>query len=144
MEIFRSGSAISQGVSYIQIARSTASTYDGEAHGRGGELAAPLLDVLRPLLVVLEAVGRNTDDLHVALREVRRPADPRSTTSGSMCAHGDVPASHLCELSGADGREVTRVREEDGLRKGASDDERSAQAETKTRAPKNRQSTHGT
>ncbi len=61
---------------------------------RGGALR--LLDVLGPLLVVVDGVDGQADDLHVALVEFR------------------LDAGHVAELCRADGREVTGVREEDG------------------------------
>jgi hypothetical protein len=61
-------------------------------------LATVFVDVLHPLLVLVKAVGRDTNNLDVALREVV------STTS------------NLTELSSADGSEVSRVGKEDSLR----------------------------
>ncbi len=43
----------------------------------GSELATIVVDVLHPPLVVLEAVRRDTDELHAALLKVGRPADRR-------------------------------------------------------------------
>ena len=47
--------------------------YDGEVNSGGSELSTPFLDVLGPLVVVLETVGGDSDDLYIALREVRCP-----------------------------------------------------------------------
>lgn len=52
-----------------------------------------LVDVLNPFVVVLQAVGRDPDDLGVARGEIL----------GSAC--------NFAEFGGADGCEVTRVRE---------------------------------
>lgn len=60
-------------------------------------LGAVLVDIHDPFVVILEIVGRNTDDLDIALCKV-------------VCATGD-----LAELSGADRGEVSGVRKEDGL-----------------------------
>jgi hypothetical protein len=49
--------------------------------------------------MVLESVGGDTNDLHVAFGKVRRAA------------------GNLTELGGADGSEVSRVGEKDGLRR---------------------------
>ena len=49
-------------------------THNRELDRGRGELGAPLLNILGPLVVVLEAVGRDADDLHIALLEVRLPA----------------------------------------------------------------------
>ena len=51
----------------------TRTTYNGEADGGGREPATPLLDILGPFVVILEAVGRDTDDLYIALSKVWRP-----------------------------------------------------------------------
>src|SRR5262249_49961167 len=61
-----------------------------------GRLALGLLDVLRPALVRRDRVDRQTDRLHVALVEFR--LEPRD----------------VAELGRAHGREVARMREEDG------------------------------
>ena len=73
VEILRSASAI-----YIKVSTpitrqcDTRTTYNGEADGGGREPATPLLDILGPFVVILEAVGRDTDDLYIALSEIRR------------------------------------------------------------------------
>ena len=48
-------------------------THNRESDCRRGKLATPFLDILRPLLMVLQSVRRDANDLHTALREVRRP-----------------------------------------------------------------------
>lgn len=73
MEILRSASAICRTHSVIPFTNhSDTETYDGVLDVGG----AILVDVLDPLVVVGEAVGGDTNELHVALREVRRP-DPK-------------------------------------------------------------------
>ena len=95
-------------------------TYDRELNIRRAELAAPVVDVRDPLLVVGQAVRGEPNELHVALLEVRRPADHRGGISlfsrwrdGSSTV--DLPPRDLSKLRGADGGEITRVGEEDGL-----------------------------
>lgn len=62
-------------------------TYDGELHvSRADGLAAELIDVLHPALVVLEVVRREADDLHVALRPLRGPVH-RSRLNTDAPAH---------------------------------------------------------
>ena len=61
-----------------------------------GRRALRLLDVLRPPLVVVERVDRESDDLHAALVELR------------------LDVRHVAELGGADRGEVARVGEQDG------------------------------
>lgn len=78
---------------------------------------APLVDVLDPLVVVLEAVGGDADELHVALREVRGPVIQCPWSGIALCFANstNLPPRDLSELGRADGGEVTRVREEDRL-----------------------------
>ena len=72
-------------------------THDGELDIGRGNFAAEGVDVLDPLMVLLEAISGDTNDLDVSLLEV-------FSTS-----------SDLAELSSADGGKVSRVREEDRL-----------------------------
>lgn len=62
--------------------------------------------------MVLETVGRNTDDLDVALGKV------------------GFTTSDLAELSGANRGEVSRMREEDGLERNSDKDEGSERDHT--------------
>ena len=48
-------------------------TDDGEGDISRAELATPFFNILHPLVVLLEAVGGDTDDLDVALSKVGRP-----------------------------------------------------------------------
>ena len=68
---------------------------DERVVGRG---ALRLLDVLRPLLVVLDGIDGEADDLDAAAGELR------------------LDAGHVAELGRAHGREVARVREQHGPR----------------------------
>jgi len=69
---------------------------DGEINRCRSELRTPLLDILRPFGMVLEAVRRNTDDLDV---------------SGSKV--GSSPGD-LRKFRGAHGREITWMGEQNG------------------------------
>lgn len=73
------------------------SSYNGELNIGRTELAAKRVDVLHPLVVLLETVRGDTDHLDIALRKV----------GGAT--------SDLTELGGADRGEVSGVGEEDGL-----------------------------
>lgn len=73
-------------------------TYNRKLNISRSNLATVFVDVLHPLLVLIKAVGRDTKNLDITLREVL------STTC------------NLTELSGADGSEVSGVGEEDSLR----------------------------
>jgi len=59
------------------------------------DLGTEFVDVLDPFVVILKTVGRDTDDLHVALGKVVGTA------------------GNFSEFSGADWREITRVGEQD-------------------------------
>lgn len=73
-------------------------THDRELDIGGPSLGSKLIDVHDPFVVVLEAVGGDSDDFDVA----------RGKVFGSAC--------NLAELGRADGREVARVREQDSPR----------------------------
>jgi len=72
--------------------------YNRELDISGAVLGAVLVDIHNPFVVILEIIGRNTDDLDIALCKV-------------VCATSD-----LAELGGADRGEVSGMREEDGPR----------------------------
>ena len=72
-------------------------TYNGELDIGGGSLRSIRLDVLHPLMMGLETIGRNSENFDSSFRKVISTA------------------CHLSELSCANGSEVIRVREEDGL-----------------------------
>ncbi len=55
-------------------------THDGELDIGRAELGTPVVNVLDPLLVVAEAIRGYTDELHIALLEVRRPTDIKALT----------------------------------------------------------------
>ena len=78
----------------------------------GAVLGAVLVDIQDPLVVILEIVGRNTDDLDVALCKV-------------VCATSD-----LAELGGADRGEVSGMREEDDLECSSAKDGRNEEGHT--------------
>ena len=71
--------------------------YNWEFHFRGCNLGSIFIDILHPSLMLVKAIGRDSDDFDVALFEVF------GTTSD------------LTELSGANGGEISRVGEENGL-----------------------------
>lgn len=48
-------------------------THDRELDVGWAVLGTPVVDVLDPLLVVAQAVRRDTDEFHIALLEIRRP-----------------------------------------------------------------------
>ena len=70
--------------------------YNRELNVRRTNGGSDFVDVFYPLLMRLEAIGRETDQLYTPLLEV----------GGSTC--------NLTELSCANGCEIGRVREEDG------------------------------
>ena len=72
-------------------------SYDGKLNVGWGGLGSIRLNVFHPLMMGLETIGRNSENLDVAFREV----------ISTSC--------HLSELSCADRRKVIRMREEDGL-----------------------------
>ena len=72
-------------------------THDGELDIGRGNFAAEGVDVLNPLMVLLEAISGDTNDLDVSLLEVL------STSSD------------LTEFGSADGGKVARVREQNCL-----------------------------
>ena len=61
------------------------------------DLTTVLVNVLYPLLMLIKAVGGDTDDLNIALLEILGPT------------------SHLTEFSSANRREISRVREKYSL-----------------------------
>ncbi len=71
--------------------------YNGELDIGRSKLGAIFVDILDPCMVVLETIGRDTDHLHITGCKIRSAA------------------SDFTKLSGADGREIARVREQDGL-----------------------------
>ena len=104
----------------------TTTTHDGELHIRRARgLAAVLVDVLDPVVVLLQVVRGDANDLYVALLEVLRAA------------------RHLAELGRAHGREVARVGEENGLRVRGHISKSSSKI-AKGDAPKSRRSSRGT
>jgi hypothetical protein len=78
----------------------------------GAVLGAVLVDIHNPFVVILEIIGRNTDDLDIALCKV-------------VCATSD-----LAELGGADRGEVSGMREEDGLKCSSDKDSRNEEEHT--------------
>jgi hypothetical protein len=62
--------------------------YNRELHVGRPDLPAKIVDVLDPFFVIVEVIGGNADDFHVALSEIFRTA-------------GDLP-----QLGGADGGEI--------------------------------------
>lgn len=102
-----------------QTTREGVCVYNREVDIGGAELGTIVANVLDPLVVVFETVGRDADHLDVALCKI-------------VLATGD-----LAELGGADRCKVTGVREENGLQ----DDQRGAIGAREGRIPKNRRST---
>jgi len=72
-------------------------SYDWEFDLRGCNLGSILIDVLDPFLMLVKAIGRDSDDFDVALFEI-------------FGATGN-----LTELGGADGGEISGMGEENGL-----------------------------
>lgn len=72
-------------------------THDGVLDIGGSDLGAERVNVLDPFMMLLEAIGRDANDLYISLLEVLGTS------------------SNLTELGSADGGEVSRVREEDRL-----------------------------
>jgi len=72
-------------------------SYDWEFDLRGCNLGSILIDVLHPFLMLVKAIGRDSDDFDVALCEI-------------FGATGD-----LTELRGADGGEISGMGEKNGL-----------------------------
>lgn len=68
-------------------------THNGKLNISGPNFGSELVDVLDPFVVVLQAIGRDPDDLGIA----------RGKILGSAC--------NFAELGSADGCKVTRVRE---------------------------------
>ena len=95
--------------------------YNRELDIGGAVLGTELVDVLDPLVVIVETVGRNTDDLDVTL-----------------CKVGST-ASDLAELSSANRGEISGMREEDGLDVAV----QIAAAEARKIIPKNHRSIRG-
>lgn len=71
--------------------------YNWELDVGGSDLGAVFIDVFHPLLMFFEAIGRNANNLDVALRKVGSAAGDLTKLSGA----------HRCEVSG--------MREQDGL-----------------------------
>jgi len=67
---------------------------DGELHVGWSVSSAEVVDIFDPLVVVFEAIGRNSNEFNIALSKVISAA------------------SDLAELSGADGCKVSGMREE--------------------------------
>jgi hypothetical protein len=74
-------------------------TYYRELDICGSNFSSVFVDVLDPVFMVVQAVGRDADELDVPFGKLRR------TTSD------------FAKLGGADRSKVSRVREEDGLKK---------------------------
>ena len=94
-------------------------THDGELYVSGTVSGTPFVDVLDPLLVVVESVCRNADELHTALLKVGRSAGSMTLMPWHPVdnkTHSDAPACDFGKLGRADRGEVPGVREEDGLR----------------------------
>lgn len=72
-------------------------TYDGELDISGSSLRAKIVDILHPFVVLLEAIGRDTDHLDVASCEIRGTA------------------SNFSELGGADWGKVSWMGEQNCL-----------------------------
>lgn len=77
--------------------KAEALAYNWELDISRSKLGTIFIDIFDPCMVVLKAVGRDANNLHVALFKIRNAT------------------SDLTKLSGADGREITGVREQDGL-----------------------------
>jgi len=71
--------------------------YNGELNIGRSKLGAIFVDILDPCIMIIKAVGGDANDLDATRSEIR------STTSD------------FTKLSRADGREITRVREQNGL-----------------------------
>ena len=78
----------------------------------GTVLGTIFVDVLDPLVVIVETVGRDADHLDVAPCKVARTA------------------RDLAELGGADGGEISGVGEEDGLQDRSERDRRHGEGDT--------------
>lgn len=97
-------------------------TYDGVLEVS----LSPLVDVLNPLVVRLEIVGRQPYDLDLTLREI------------------GLTSRDFGKFSGADGSEVIGMREEDGLCIITFDERRSRRIRVlKLVVPKSHRSIHG-